>query len=162
MTIAFRDANAGDRKFVIASWLDSFRTAFAAGMIAMDDWYTVMWPQIEKVLDRPGVRTIVAYETEDDDPGIADLYGFISFDPTHVERRSGLPLPYVYYCYVKETSRRAGRARRLFGAAGIDPRAQFAYACRTEMAIKLGQKIPMAKWQPLAARFAKEPTRRTA
>lgn len=156
MSFAIRPADAGDRTFIIQNWLDSYRTAFSAGLIAMEDWYKVMWPQVEKVLDRPGVRTLVAHET-DETERVADLYGFITFDPAmrHLlgrDKRATI-LPTVVYVYVKGSHRRWGYARKLFAAAGIDPRSEFVYVCDTEATKRLRMKIPNAKWAPLSARF---------
>lgn len=145
MTVAYRPAAARDRAFIVSGWSTSYRTSYSAGMIAMDDWSTVMHTQIEKVLDRPGCTTIVAHNPDDPDP-IADLYGFIAADPR--ER-------YVFYVYVKHHHRRRGFARGLFGAVGIDPRRAFGYACSTRSAIEIIEagKAPMAKWDPLPARY---------
>lgn len=157
MTVAIREADDGDRTFVVENWLDSFRTAYGAGLIQMDDWYDVMRPQLQKALARPGVRTLVAYETDEPDR-VADLYGFLVFDPALTDRHVTLPM--VLYVYVKAPYRKWGYARRLFAAAGIDPHEPFFYACRTEAVGRLAHKIPRAKWQPLPARFPKQQTER--
>lgn len=161
MTVAIREADASDRRFVISSWLDSFRNSYNAGLIGMSDWWAVMHPQIEKVLDRAGVRTLVAYETREKDR-VADLYGFITFDST-------VKPTMVFYVYVKAPYRRAGyrngkrvgdgHARILFAAAGIDPLSPFDYACKTQDVAALSTKIPRARWQPLLARET-DPARR--
>ena len=144
MTLAFRDAIPADRVFVISSWLDSYRDSDTAGMIAMSDWYAVMWPQVEKVIDRFGARTIVAHDTDE------HLYGFISADATTKP-------PLVFYCYVKAPYRRwepkRGYARQLFAAIGIDPAKPFDYSYKTREIGRLANKIPLASWQPMLTRF---------
>lgn len=167
MTVAFRPAvfefdrpgkPSPDRLFVVDAWVSTYRKAFTAGLIQMEDWYTVMIPQVEKALVRPDVRTLVAYETEAPDR-LADLYGFITFDAT--ERP-----PLVYYVYTKEPYRRGGRgrlwdgpglARQMFAAAGIDPERPFTFVCSTPAvrALELARKIPMSRWTPLPGRYAK-------
>ncbi len=147
--IAFRPALVADRQFIISGWSTSFKTAHAAGMIATSDWAAVMHPQIEKVLNRPDCVTLVAYEP-DEDPGV-DLYGFISGDPT-------ARLPVVFYAYVKGPQRCSGIGRALFGAIGIDPAKPFVYTCHTPMASRLRSKIPLAKANPLLARYPKSET----
>ena len=120
MTVAFRFAEAEDRRFIIDGWVTSYKQSYYAGLIAMSDWRSIMWGQIEKVIDRQDVRTVVAYETEDTGH-LADLYGFITAD-------SELAPPLVYYIYVAQPYRRGGYARRLFAAVGVDPDRPFQYA----------------------------------
>lgn len=151
MTVCFRPATEGDRSFIVSAWSSSFRDAYAAGLIAMDDWATVMRPQIEKVLARPDCTTMIAHDS-DEDPTVG-LYGFISAD---VARSPAL----VYYCYTKQAYRRMGIARGLFAAIGVDPSRAFDYACRTIAVSELARKIPSSRWQPLAARYPKTTTPR--
>ncbi|HEY4056668.1 MAG TPA: hypothetical protein VGM39_08665 [Kofleriaceae bacterium] len=154
--IAVREATAADRHFIVSSWTQSYRTAFTAGLIQAEDWYPIMDAQVEKVLARPDVRTMVAHDPNETD-GIADLLGFLTADVAEIP-------PLVYYCYTKVSYRRAGRGRiwdgpgvtrALFDAFGIDPERPFNYVCSTPMARTLARKIPMAKWQPLLGRFPK-------
>lgn len=166
MTLTFRAAELGtaaepepDRLFVVDSWVASFRDAFTAGLIQVEDWYAVMIPQINKVLDKPDVRTVVASM-----PGVdrvADLLGFVVAEPEG-------PVPLVYYVFVKEHYRRGGRGRiwggpgvgrGLFGAIGVDPARPFNYVCSTPMCRTLERKIPMARWRPLLGRFPKHERR---
>jgi GNAT superfamily N-acetyltransferase len=143
--ISFRRAEQRDRQFIVETWKDSFKTAYTAGLIAMDDWAAVMRPQIEKVLARPEIQVLVASNPEDDDP-IADLMGWLAFEK--------LPEgPYVYFCYTKQPYRRQGIATALFRAAGINPQKPFSYACSTRVVRVLSDKIPLARWEPLIARF---------
>lgn len=143
--LAFRPAGALDRAFVLDSWLDSFRTAHAAGLIAMDDWRDVMGPQLAKMLRRPGVAVVVAYRPGEEDSR-ADLYGWAA-----VELRGAEP-PLVLYVYVKHAYRRLGIGRRLLEHAGVDLAREWHYAAKTGVVTRLASKIPRAKWTPLAAR----------
>jgi hypothetical protein len=135
----YRKATEADRIFVDYGWLDSYRWAHAAGMIHMDDWKHVMLPQIARVRNRPKAITIVAEEPD-------ALAGFICGEP------SATP-PIVFYCYVKEAYRRSGLARGLFRALGIDPQERFVYACKTAVITELARRIPLARFDPYAARF---------
>jgi len=154
----YRSADTfSDRRFVISTWSSSYKNAHAAGMIASEDWPGVMHPQITKLLDRPGTRTIVAYERP------SFLYGFICGDT------SGR-LPVVHYVYVKgafraqqvapvgEPERWSGprHARGLFAALGVDPAQPFLYTCKTADVVDLdiANKIPLARFKPGAARYA--------
>ena len=152
--LAYRPADDRDRRFIVDAWVSSFRTAHSAGMIAMEDWRAVMWPQVEKMLERPDVISTVAYETDDKDR-LADLYGFIAAD---VE----MSPPLILYVYVKEAYRKTGIARGLFKSIGVDPSKPFHYACKTHIVRTVERKIPMAKWQPLLARFPKTDARTKA
>lgn len=150
----YRDAILDDRPFVVGTWSSSYKSAHAAGMIASEDWATIMHSQIEKLIDRPGTRTIVAYDRVS--RGQDFLYGFVSGDPT-------LVVPVVFYLYVKGPFRsqedadgkRNGprHARGLFAALGIDPAKSFRYACRTAILSRLADKIPRARFDPGAARY---------
>lgn len=183
--ISFRPMEPRDRAFVLESWVDSSRTAYTSGQIAMEDWAPIMRVQYGKVLDRPA-QVLVAYDPDDHDPGLVDLLGFIAYDSTNFR------LPYVYYVYVKQTYRRWGYvqacslcntpveagaeccvggriisirkgdgiARRLFAAAGIDPSKPFQYSGNTRKVRELERKIPLARWQPLLARFPLDAARR--
>jgi hypothetical protein len=135
----YRRATDEDRIFIDYGWLDSYRWAHAAGMIHMDDWRDVMLPQIARVHKRPKVITMVAAEPD-------ALVGFMTAEP-HNEP------PLVFYVYVKEQYRRAGIARGLFRAIGIDPRERFVYACKTAVVTDLVSKAPRSRFDPYAARF---------
>lgn len=150
----FRAATISDRVFIVSSWLDSYRDDPLAGMIAMDDWYPTMWPQVERLLNRPTATTIVACESDD-----SLLYGFICAELDHARPRSRRHHPpLVHYCYVKAPYRRweprPGIASQLFDAIGIDPSGQFDYTYKTRTVNQLARKIPLASHQPMLARFA--------
>ncbi len=151
MTVIHVPATTEHRVFIIDAWIGSYRLSHSAGIIAMDDWRAVMWPTVEKLLDRAGTRTLVAVEKRDQ----TAMYGFITVDTNDTAS------PFVFYIYVKEPYRRAGMARALFEAAGIDPRFPYRYACRVALLSKLTAQMPMARWDPLSARFptTKEQTR---
>lgn len=144
-----------DRKFVISSWSTSYRTSYSAGIIDMEHWPEVMHAQIERYLDRPNTRTILA--VEDDDPMF--FYGFASVDTTpqleHQEYGATKEWPaLVYYAFVKLDYRRRKIARRTLAAAGVDMGSRFLYVCKTPMSARLAPKMPLAKWNALHARFS--------
>ncbi len=158
--IGYRTAELEDQRFIVDSWVGSYRDAFTAGIIQVEDWYAVMIPTVEKILAKPEVRTAVAYVSGVTDR-VADLVGFIVADPSDTP-------PLVYYVFTKEHYRRAGKgrlwggpgiARSLFAAAGIDPARPFNYVCSTPMCRTLERKIPLARWQPLLGRFPKSERR---
>lgn len=140
-----------DRKFIIASWLDSHQYSNTAGLIAMDSWYDVMWPQIARVLDRAGTVTAIAHDADDVDV-------FVGFASAQPQRRTGIMLmplaPLLHYVYVKDAFRGAGVARRLLKAVDIDARAPFDYTCSTPDSSELTKagKLNLARWRPLRAR----------
>lgn len=152
MTVRYRLAAPGDRAFIVTNWEASYRKAHTSGMILMEDWPRIMAEQIEKVLDRPYVRTFVAYNP-DAEPGVGDLHGFIVSEPDE------LP-PIVYYAYVSLPFRRSHIARGLFRAAEIDPSLPFSYVCSTPIIPHLSSKIPLARWRPIPARYSKEHRKR--
>jgi hypothetical protein len=151
VTTLYRNVTSeADRDFTIATWSSSYKNAHTAGMIASEDWPTVMHAAIRKLLGRPTTRAIVAYEPPD------FLYGFIAGDV------SG-PVPVIYYAYVKDPYRSSPRgdgtrsgprhARGLFGALGVDPEGPFLYTCRTSIVTRIAHKIRHAKFVPAAARY---------
>jgi hypothetical protein len=158
--ISFRPAAPEDHVFIVDAWVASYRDAFTAGLIQVEDWYAVMIPQVEKAMRRPDVRATVACVDGPTDH-VADLCGFIVADTDEAP-------PLVYYVFVKPHYRRAGRgriwggdgiARGLFSAIGVDPAKPFNYVCSTPMCRTLERKIPTARWQPLLGRFPKSERR---
>jgi GNAT superfamily N-acetyltransferase len=155
--VALRNETPGDRKFVVSSWLDATRFTHSCGLIQMDDYYAVMWPQYEKALAREGMRTLVAYEETEPD----FLYGFLAADPgdQRIPQHDGSVRWYpglVLFVCVKQNYRREGIATKLFAAVGIKRDQPFLYACNTPQASRLESKFPLAKFNPNAARFPKE------
>lgn len=142
MTVELRDVDpeTNDLDFVTSTWSRAFKSSPAAGVIADEDWAPIMHPQIRRLIARPGVRTLLACDR--DDPRF--LYGFIAGEP---ERRV------VHFCYVKQAFRRAGCARQLLIALGLDPLLPFRFTCWTPYVAKLGSKIPRATHDPNLARY---------
>lgn len=157
MTFAYRAMVAEDHNFIVDSWVSSYQFAHTAGIIATDRWFPVMIPEVERLLARPGSRTIVAYKTDEPDR-LADLQGFITVDTD--DETWGVPI--VHYVFVKESYRKAGRARGLFAAAGIDPRMPFIHTAKTGAVASLfkARKIPCARYNNLVAMFSKDDPRR--
>lgn len=158
MTLAIRSALPADRKFIIASWLDSTKDDNMAGLVPCDEFTRTMWPSYEAALDRPGVQALVAYETSASSPDF-DAYGWVVFDASpHAERPGPISATWpalLYYIYVKSSYRRSGIARKLMHGAGIDPASRFAYAWTNALVSDIKDKIPAAKWRPLLARRKK-------
>jgi hypothetical protein len=142
MTIIYRPARADvdDRKFIVASWLDSYRDAKSAGIIPKAIWYDVMWPIIDALVARPRCTTVIAHDTAHD-----VLVGFASMEPG--DRR-----PVLHYVYVKAPYRRGGIAWSMLKMIDVDPTAPFDYTCSTPMQMFLRDKIPHARWEPWQAR----------
>ena len=59
------------------------------------------------------------------------------------------------FVFVKVNFRKRGIARGLFEAVGVDVGKPFVYASNTVTASRLASKTPLAKFQPLVARFPK-------
>jgi hypothetical protein len=142
VTIAYRPAELDDAQFIVSQWSRCFKSSRSAGIIANEDWPRIMHPTIQKIVARPDVKTIVAYENTDS----SFLYGFITATPDRI-------VPIVYFVCVKEAYRRAGYARGLFAAMDIDPSERFIYTCWTPVIPKLTGQIPLAKHDPGFARI---------
>lgn len=138
--------DSDERAFIVSTWASSYKHSHYAGLIASEDWPTVMHPQLGKLLDRPTVRAIVACAPP------AFLYG-------HIVGETAGPMPVVHYVYVKDPYRETGIARALFAALGVDPSKPFLYTCRTSIVAKLDDrvngrsKIPLARLTPAAFRY---------
>lgn len=151
--IALRAAKLADpeeRAFIRATWSRAFKQSNDAGMIHTDDWAPVMHRQIDRILDRPGARAILAY----DKASPTFLYGWIAGDPTAV------PRPVVFFTYVKEPYRRSGIGRALALEFGIDKSTAFAFVCRTPMTaaehLDLRTRFPLARYHPQIVRYDKD------
>ncbi len=147
--ISFRLLEPPDLGFIVDSWVKSYRDSDSAGMIARESWRAVMCPEVVRITKRDGAVTMVAYDTDVTDH-IADLAGYICADPSESP-------PVVFYVYVKEAQRKAGYARALFHAVGIDPSRPFVYTAKTGAlaAIAEQRKIPCAWFDPSIARVPK-------
>ena len=143
MTIAYRAAEVADAPFVVSQWSRCFKSSRSAGVIADEDWPKIAHAQIQKLVSRPGVITLVAYENT----APTFLYGFISGEP-------GSSIPIVHFVCTKEAYRRAGYARGMFAAIGIEPSRPFVYTHWTPVVAKVRELIPLARHEPNYARIA--------
>lgn len=147
MTVSHRIAAIADMPFIVATWSRAYKRSRQAGIIATDDWHSVMHRTIERLLARRTVSAIVACDATD--PEFA--YGWIAGDTSP-------RAPVVHFAYVKESYRRAGIGRGLLAALGIDPRKFFYFTCWTPILLELGARvpkpIPLAKHDPNFARYA--------
>jgi hypothetical protein len=156
VTIAYRPAEVRDRDFIVTNWETSYQDAHTAGIIRMESWAAVMRREVTAYLDRSYAKTVVAYNP-DAVGTLAELHGFISGEPDEKP-------PLVYYVYVSQPFRKGGIARRLFAEIGVDPKKPFLYLCSTPILSPhsrdggpaLLEKIPLAKWKPLRARYSRE------
>lgn len=146
MTISHRLATESDLPFVFGSWLSAFRPSYAGGPVPADLYAAVYTEAIGHLLRRPGCDVVVAFKPGEE-PGMADLYGFLC-----AERETSRG-PVVHFVYVRDSQREEGIARGLFDAAGIDIRSSFTFTYKTPIVAKLAAKIPRSRYNPLCARF---------
>jgi hypothetical protein len=167
--LEYRQAVETDLRFVVGSWVDSYRTAHAAGLISMDDWKAVMKPQVVKVLLRPGIEVIVAFKPGEQAP--SDIYGWVCiernvFAPTkgledgrRVESTVLIPVV-VHYIFVKFLYRRSSIASGLLRAARRDPTKPMVYTCKTGVVKQIADRHRPSSdswsWMPLIPRCTKE------
>lgn len=170
-----RDMRQDDRRFVIKSWIDSYKSSKSAGILMSEpfevggvffDFEAVMTATLGRLLDAPDVHVLVASNPLVLPP--KDIHGFLVYElrpqitsyrpPTYTRERHPSPLPLVHYVFLKKIYRGFGIARALFRAAGINPEQPFLYTCSTAISeqIKKAQKIPRAQWEPSCARYVKE------
>jgi len=170
-----RDMRQDDRRFVIKSWIDSYKASKSAGMLMNQpfqvggvdlDFEAVMTATIGRLIDAPDVHVLVASNPLVLPP--KDVHGFLVYElrpqitsyrpPLYVRERQASPLPLVHYVFMKKIYRGFGIARALLRAAGIKPDEPFLYTCSTAISeqIKKANKIPRAHWEPSCARYVKE------
>lgn len=168
--LAFRPAEERDMGLVLDSWVDSYRTSHAAGMIPMPLYRKTYLDAVRWVLKRPGVSVTVAYKPGEDVG--SDLYGWIAVEHgamgvvsarkrvdgrmQWVEELEPINCPYVLYAYVRDPYRRMGVGRALFEAAGVNLAERFLYACKTGVVTQLQRQAPLASWSPLIVRYPKQ------
>ena len=177
--LAYRLAEDRDMALVVDSWVDSYRTAHAAGMIPMPMYKESQRANVRWVLARPGVEVWVAYHPGESPESRADLYGWIAVErgysvPRAIRQRVGGELrwveelrpctdPLVHYVFVKESYREHGIAAGLFRAARVDRTKPFLFTCKTGVLNErlrrdgptLLERHPLARWSPLIARYPK-------
>lgn len=116
----FRLMKAEDFKFVLSSWLKSFRRSPWAGLIANNSYHSVMKQTVDQLSAR-GAQIVVAENRES--PG--QLLGFICFERTKVN------IPVLHYIFVKDLFRKQGIGAALLEMAGITRGKGFIYTFRT-------------------------------
>lgn len=163
----YRRAEERDLRLVVGTWVGSYRTAHAAGMICMADWRDVMEKQVARVLERPDVEVWVAYNPQEESTR-GDLYGWIAVERNYqvpvrervdgrwVESLNPSWAPLVHYVYVKQPYRLLGIARGLFLAAHVSLESEFLFSCKTPVVSKVEHRIPLAHWAPLICRYPKD------
>lgn len=144
--ISFRPAESRDMPFVMSSWLKSFKTSNAAGLLPFNLYYDAYRLAIQQLLDRGSV-VYVAYVPGEDEAK-SDIYGWAC-----VER--GFDKPLVHYVYVKQPYRRLGVAKALLRAAGVHVSQPFFYTYRTPIVAELLRGRRQAVWMPVLARSRK-------
>lgn len=170
-----RDMRQDDRRFVIKSWIDSYKQSKSAGILMNQpfevggvafDFEAVMGATIGRLLDVEGVHVLVASNPLVLPP--KDVHGFLVYEespqitlykyPSYERVRTRSKLPLVHYVFMKKIYRGFGIAKSLFRAAGIKADEPFLYTCSTAISeqIKKANKIPRAQWEPSCARYAKE------
>lgn len=103
-----RDARVSDHAFIIDAWKRSFEGAAAVRMCDRDHYRAEMTTVIRKLLGKPDVFTLVAYDPEDEN----HLVGFACMTRDDVGAE-------LHYVYVKKDFRGRGIARALIGSAPI-------------------------------------------
>lgn len=152
--IKIRRAHAGDDAFVIDTWVESFRNAYAAGVVPMDYYQADYRRYVQWLLERRKPVVLVAYDSAAEVAG-AELLAFMAYEETatfptgNTTRTVG---PVVHYVYVKEYARERGLAKALFSAARVDQHGPFVFTFKPTDLDK--SRVPRARWNPLIARHA--------
>lgn len=132
-----------DAPFVFSGWVESFRSAHAAGPIPSDMYRTLYREILRRVLDRS--RVVVAYNL--DRP--TQLFGFAVRDREDDQER-----PVLHYVFVKQFFRRNGVARYLVQELGISTRDPFVYTFKSQAAKTIARKWTGGCFDPMVVRRA--------
>jgi len=150
MSAHVRAATDGDRDFVEAFWIKSFRAAAESGPYPPDLYFPTSRETIRRLLVRPGVDVLVL-----DDPASA-LLGFIAHEPCwrRWSRRKQVLESYhvIHYVYVREPAREKGAAKLLLASASVrrdSPSTAYTFHTRAARYL-LGSS---SRWLPDAARY---------
>lgn len=128
-----------DEAFIFATWLRSYRNSSQfARNIEHDTFYKWHHLIVERILERPTSRTLVAHPK--DDPNI--ILGYLVTE-------TQAPENYIHWVFVKRPFRRMGVARKLFQAAEVNmDTAHFTHWTFTVN--DLIQKFPKLRYLPYA------------
>jgi GNAT superfamily N-acetyltransferase len=118
--VGIRPFQDDDLKFVMSSWLNSFKSSAWAGPIQNNRYWTVYQAVIEQLLARDGVGVLVACNPEKP----YQIFGYIVAE-------QGFDLPVAHWIYVKQPLRGLGIARALMASCGIIRETRFYYTFRT-------------------------------
>jgi hypothetical protein len=148
MTDRIEKATRADVPGIVDSWMASYRTAHAAGLIPMARWGDVMRPVVEAILARSTV--IVARGSIPD-----SNRGWLAYE--------GDDLLHYMYVWKWARGRRYAVAETLLEAANLAPR--FTYSCRTGQGERFLERMfppgrTRPRFNPLPARFGSRPRQR--
>lgn len=133
--VTVRAAGPGDRNFVLKTWLLTLRNAsHESWHVVNEDFFAGEQVILKRVLARPSCRTLIAHPP--DDPEL--IAGFLVFEPPVL----------VHFVYTKAALRRAGVARALLEAAGLDPAAGLVASSATHDLTKgwIRSKYPLVRF----------------
>lgn len=123
-SLAFRHIDDEDRAFVVTKWMESFKYAHGAGVLAMGPWshgssmyFDVSREIVNALMARPHAETIVAYRPGEDRP--FDLYGFVCVERGYPYPKRGHGVDVIHYLFVDQPYRRVGLARALLEEAKL-------------------------------------------
>jgi hypothetical protein len=140
LSLTITSPKKSDERFIIHTFLDSYRKNHYAGPIPYGMWSKVMEPVARTLMLGTNVRTLVARQPNEENTSV-DLYGWIAAKHD-----------IVVYVYVKALYRKMGVARALLKAAEVPK--NFTYSCSTKdcRSIHKAGKMPEARFDPLAIR----------
>lgn len=130
MSLAIRQATEADLVFVVHSWAKSYKKSHKSGLEQFRDYMQTQPVILRKILNRPGARVLVAYETNAKTTK-ADISGWLAYErgfEREVKRFEAGKMqkvmeqpqwPLVHYFYVKSHYRRLGIWTRLMREASI-------------------------------------------
>ena len=124
--IVIRHWGDEDKPFIMSSWLRSFKSSRYAGPIPNNMYWTVYAQAIEQILDRDGVKVLIACNPEKE----SQIFGYIVLEQNH-------EAPVVHWLYIKQPFRGWGMARSLMGFCHILKHTEFSYTYRAACAAAL-------------------------
>lgn len=146
-SFAVREAEPGDAKLIMSSWLKGYRRSPWAGQLDHDTYFEAYRKAIAGIIGREATKVLVAYNPLA--PKGVELLGYVVYEKQD-------PVV-VHWVYVKQGLRRNGVGRSLLKYADVDEKRPFEYTFKTldaERAIR-HSKSWNARFAPALARAEK-------
>lgn len=150
--IKARLVKPSDLRFIVTSWMESFRSSHASGVLGFREYFQQHEMKFMEILNREKVRCVVAINPQEQEEGY-EIYGYLVHELGH-------KLPVIHWVYTKHAFRGHGVGKFLLESEKINPRHSFVYSMRTAHGLQcIRKKRLIARFDPWYAREDKHKKR---